>query len=189
MAASSRKGSGMGTPSLKLNTYRWKLPEKWYQVARTLGKSPQKSSEIARTPPYLKVRMYSGPEIHGLSPVGYQYGNFCSVPRYFPRNLQKPETRPIFAMARMSPRESHFFVVDVVRCATNLHMFNSTHQDLSFHGECRLISYGVENYELNMCKFGAHRTTSTTKKWDSRGDMRAMGQAGDPCICRVGPTC
>ena len=54
MAASSRKGSGMGTPSLKLNTYRWKLPEKWYQVARTLGKSPKKSSEIARTPPYLK---------------------------------------------------------------------------------------------------------------------------------------
>ena len=36
MAASSRKGSGMGTPSLKLNTHRWKLPEKWYQVARTL---------------------------------------------------------------------------------------------------------------------------------------------------------
>ena len=30
--------------------------EKWYQVARTLGKSPKKSSEIARTPPYLKVR-------------------------------------------------------------------------------------------------------------------------------------
>ena len=53
MAASSRKGSGMGTPSLKLNTYRWKLPEKWYQVARTLGKSPKKSSEIARTPPNL----------------------------------------------------------------------------------------------------------------------------------------
>ena len=32
----------MGTPSLKLNTYRWKLPEKWYQVARSLGKSPKK---------------------------------------------------------------------------------------------------------------------------------------------------
>ena len=54
MAASSRKGSGMGTPSLKLNTYRWKLPEKWYQVARTLGKSPKKSSKIDRTLPNLK---------------------------------------------------------------------------------------------------------------------------------------
>ena len=30
--------------------------EKWYQVARTLGKSPKKSSEIANTTPYLKVR-------------------------------------------------------------------------------------------------------------------------------------
>ena len=58
MAASSRKGSGMGTPSLKLNTYRWKLPEKWYQVARTLGKSPKKSSEIANTPPYLNSGCY-----------------------------------------------------------------------------------------------------------------------------------
>ena len=29
-----------------------------------------------------------------------------------------------------------------------------------------------------MCKFGAHRTTSTTKKWDSRGDMRAMAKMG-----------
>ena len=29
-----------------------------------------------------------------------------------------------------------------------------------------------------MCKFGAHRTTSTTKKWDSRGDMRAMTKIG-----------
>ena len=26
-------------------------------------------------------------------------GNFCPVPRYSPGNLQKPETRPIFAMA------------------------------------------------------------------------------------------
>ena len=40
MAASSRTGSGMWTPSLLLNTYRWKLPEKWYQMSRTLGKSP-----------------------------------------------------------------------------------------------------------------------------------------------------
>jgi len=28
--------------------------------------------------------MYSGPEIHGFSPVGSQYGNFCPVPRFFP---------------------------------------------------------------------------------------------------------
>jgi len=62
-----RKGSGMGTPSLKLNTYRWKLPEKWYQVARTLGKSPKKSSEIARTLPNLKVRMHPG----DLNPRGF----------------------------------------------------------------------------------------------------------------------
>ena len=51
MAAFSRKGSGMGTPSLKLNTYRWKLPEKWYQVARGL-KSPKnrrKSPTPSRT--------------------------------------------------------------------------------------------------------------------------------------------
>ena len=148
MAASSRKGSGMGTPSLKLNTYRWKLPEKWYQVARTLGKSPKKSSEIARTPPYLKVGMSSGTEIHGFSPVGSQYGIFGPVPRYFPRNLQKPETRPNFAMAKMSPRESHFLAVDVVRLAPNLHMYNSTHQDLSFHGEGRSISYGITPYRV-----------------------------------------
>ena len=108
-------------------------------------------SKIARTPPNLKVRMYSGPEIHGFSPVGSQYGNFCSVPRYFPRNLQKPETRPIFAMAKMSPRESHFLavgVVKVVRWAPNLHMFNSTHQDLSFHGERLSISYGITPYRV-----------------------------------------
>ena len=29
--------------------------------------------------------MSSGPDIHGFSPVGSQYGNFCSVPRFFPR--------------------------------------------------------------------------------------------------------
>jgi hypothetical protein len=29
-----------------------------------------------------------------------------------------------------------------------------------------------------MCKFGAHRTTSTTKKWDSRGDIFAMAKMG-----------
>ena len=95
----------------------------------------------------VKVRMSSGPEIRGFSPVGSQYGNFCSVPRYFPRNLQKPETRPIFAMAKMSPRESHFLVVDVVRWAPNLHMFNSTHQDLSLHRECLLISDGKGWYQ------------------------------------------
>ena len=31
--------------------------------------------------------MYSGPEIHGFLPVGSQYGNFCSVARFFPRNI------------------------------------------------------------------------------------------------------
>ena len=67
--------------------------------------------------PILKDGMYSGPEIHGFSPVGSQYGNFCSVPRYFSRNLQKPETRPIFAMAKMSPRESRFLVNSSNLCA------------------------------------------------------------------------
>ena len=137
MAASSRKGSGMGTPSLKLNTYRWNLPGKWYQVARTLGKSPKKSSEIARTLPNLKGGMYSSPEIHGFLPGGFQYGVFRISVRI-----------PNFAMARMSPRESHFLAVDVVRLAPNLHMFNSTHQDLTLHRECRLISDGITPYCL-----------------------------------------
>ena len=34
-------------------------------------------------------------------PVGSQYGNFCPVPGDFPGNLKQPETRPIFAMAKM----------------------------------------------------------------------------------------
>ena len=94
-------------------------------------------------PTGVKVGMYSGPEIHEVSPVGSQYGIFCPVPGYFPGNLQKPETRLIFAMAKMSPRESHFLAVGVVRLAPNLHMYHSTHQDLSFHGgECRMISDG-----------------------------------------------
>ena len=29
-----------------------------------------------------------------------------------------------------------------------------------------------------MCKFGAHRTTPTAKKWDSRGDIFAMAKMG-----------
>ena len=29
-----------------------------------------------------------------------------------------------------------------------------------------------------MCKFGAHRTTPTAKKWDSRGDIFAMTKMG-----------
>ena len=37
----------------------------------------------------LKVRMHPGDLIHGVSPVGSQYGNFCPVPRDFPRNLRK----------------------------------------------------------------------------------------------------
>ena len=86
--------------------------------------------------------MSSGTEIHGFSPVGSQYGIFGPVPRYFPRNLQKPEKRPIFAMAKMSPREGSLFGVDVVRLAPNLHMYNSTHQDLTLHGECLSISDG-----------------------------------------------
>ena len=118
MTVSCGKGSGMGTPSLKL-----------------------------------KGGMYSSPEIHGFSPVGSQYGIFGPVPRYFPRNLQKPETRPIFAMAKMSPRESHFLAVGVVRWAPNLHMFNSTHQDLTLHRECRLISDGITPYCLEKYAF------------------------------------
>ena len=50
-------------------------------------------------------------------------------------------------MAKMSPRESHFLAVGVVRWAPNLHMFNSTHQDLTLHGECRLISDGKGWYQ------------------------------------------
>ena len=95
---------------------------------------------------HLKVGMYSGPEIHGVSPVRSQYGFFGPVPRYFPGNLQKPETRPIFAITKMSARESHFLAVEVVRWAPNLHMYNSTHQDLSFPGEWRSISYGITPY-------------------------------------------
>ena len=45
--------------------------------------------------------MGPGDLIHGFSPVGSQYGNFCPVHRDFPRNLKKPETRPIFDMAKM----------------------------------------------------------------------------------------
>ena len=99
------------------------------------------------SPISIKVEMYSGPEIHGFSPVGFQYGNFCPVPRYFPKNLQKPETRPIFAMAKMSPRESNTLAVEVVRLVPNLHMFNSTHQDLSLRIEGRSISDGKGWYQ------------------------------------------
>ena len=85
----------------------------------------------------LKGGMLSSPEIHGFSPGGFQYGVFRISVRI-----------PIFAMAKMSPRESHFLVVDVVRWARNLHMFNSTHQDLTLHRECRLISDGITPYCL-----------------------------------------
>ena len=59
---------------------------------------------------------------HGATPPS-AVGNFGPVPRYFPGNLQKPETRPIFAMAKMSPWESQLLAVGVVRWAPNLHMF------------------------------------------------------------------
>ena len=85
----------------------------------------------------LKGGMSSSPEIHGFSPGGFQYGVFRISVRI-----------PIFAMARMSPRESHFLAVDVVRLAPNLHMFNSTHQDLSSHREGRSISYGITPYRV-----------------------------------------
>ena len=90
MAASSRKGSGMGTPSLKLNTYRWKLPEKWYQVARSLGKSPKKSSEIDNTPPYLRPRLE--PFLQGKSATlqKYQKGVFMVQSL---KNLQNKQPR------------------------------------------------------------------------------------------------
>ena len=52
---------------------------------------------------------------------GFPARYFGPVPRYFPRNLQKPETRPIFAMAKMSPRGVALLVVGVVRWAPNLH--------------------------------------------------------------------
>ena len=135
----------MGTPSLKLNTYRWKLPEKWYQVARTLGKSPKKSSEIANTTPYLKVPMHPGDLIHGVSPVGSQYGNFCPVPRFFPRNLQKPETRPIFAMAKMSPRGVPLFGSRSGPMGTKLaHVqFNSSRSNFSQRMSLDLRRQGV----------------------------------------------
>ena len=56
------------------------------------------------------------------------------------------DTVPIFAMSKMSPRESQLLAVGVVRWAPNLHMFDSTHQDLSFHGEGRSIYYGITPY-------------------------------------------
>ena len=43
----------------------------------------------------------------------------------------------VISMVRMSPREGSLFGVDVVRLAPNLYMYNSTHQDVSFHGEGR----------------------------------------------------
>ena len=85
----------------------------------------------------IKGGMSSSPEIHGFSPGGFQYGVFRISVRI-----------PIFAMARMSPRESHFLVVDVVRWAPNLHIFDSTHQDLTLHRECRSISEGITPYCL-----------------------------------------
>ena len=85
--------------------------------------------------------------------VGSQYGNFCPVPRYFPGNLQNPKTRPIFAMAKMSPRESQVLALEVVRWAPNLHMYNSTHQDLSFHRECRSVSDGKGWYQCPVVRF------------------------------------
>ena len=39
-------------------------------------------------------------------------------------------------------------VVDVVRWAPNLHIFDSTHQDLTLHREGRLISDGITPYCL-----------------------------------------
>ena len=61
----------------------------------------------------LKGGMSSSPEIHGFSPGGFQYGVFRISVRI-----------PIFAMAKMSPREVALLVVGVVRWARNLHMFN-----------------------------------------------------------------
>jgi len=65
----------------------------------------------------------------GFRHGGFQYGNFRISVRI-----------PNFAMSRMSPRESHVLAVHVVRWARNLHIYNSTHQDLTFHRECLLIS-------------------------------------------------
>ena len=94
-------------------------------------------SKIANTPPYLKVGMYSGPEIHGFSPGGFQYGVFRISVRI-----------SIIAMAKMSPRGVTLLVVELVRWAPNLHMFNSTHQDLTLHREGRSISYSITPYRV-----------------------------------------
>jgi len=51
----------------------------------------------------IKGGKLSGTEIHGLSRGGFQYGVF-----------QISVQIPNFAMARMSPRESHFLAVGVV---------------------------------------------------------------------------
>ena len=34
-----------------------------------------------------------------------------------------------------------------------------------------------------MCKFGAHRTTPTAKRWDSRGDIFAVAKTGLVLVC------
>ena len=83
----------------------------------------------------VKGEMYSGPEIHGFRRGGFQYGVFRISVRI-----------PNFAMAKMSPRESQLLEVEVVRWAPILHMYNSTHQDLTFHRECLSISYGITPY-------------------------------------------
>ena len=122
MAASSRKGCGMGTPSLKLNTYRWKLPERWYQVARTLGKSPQKSSEIANTTPYLKIRM---------GPFGPGFFNF----RYFwpgilERDYQKRRTRPLLQWRRKAAGGRVATQRGFIRFSRDFDIYKTTFQDL-----------------------------------------------------------
>ena len=82
----------------------------------------------------------------GFRRGGFQYGVFRISVRI-----------PNFTMARMSPRESHFLVVDVVRWARNLRMFNSTHQDLTLHRECLSISDGKGWYQ---CPVGHQEKTS-----------------------------
>ena len=47
----------------------------------------------------------------------------------------------------MSPRESNTLAVGVVRWAPNLHIVDSTHQDLTLHRECLSISFGKGWYQ------------------------------------------
>ena len=50
------------------------------------GEKVDEGSEERMSLQSLKVRRGPDDLIHGVSPVGSQYGNFCPIPRDFPRN-------------------------------------------------------------------------------------------------------